>query len=304
MTTTRRDLRQRIGGVGYCGDMFTSTATGGSTSTLIDTTHTEPDDVFNYAEIVILDGTAAGDYRTVSSWVNSTSIYTPDRNFTSTGPAAADTYELHRVFSATQKNAAISQAILDAKWHWARRNEDESITMVSGTYTYSLAAVTPAIDRYKGIDRLLYNTGATLTGYPYEEIDKDFWRVRDDNGTLTLQFLIDVPNPGRVLRLEYRIRPSVLTDDTTALDPDIEEFSEWICARATALLWRDKSLRSSEVQARDEALQKSALFQQQAERIMAENSPQKQPGEVIYPLWGGDEGSTTFQVPASRIRID
>ncbi len=200
-TTTRKDLRQRIGGIGFCGDM------------------------------------------------------TGDAN-----------YEDHRIFSIPDKNNAINEAMRQSGLRWARRVEDTSLTLAATTFTYALANLTVTVDRFRGLDEVLYNTGGTGTGTPFQALDKKWWKVRDANGTLTLQ-LSYVPVAGG-LRLVYRVAPSVFTADSSTggtLDPDDVDFANYICLRATAMLFDRQGLLDREQ--RDYWLSQAQLFHRRADAV-------------------------------------
>ncbi len=238
MATTRLNLRQRIGGAGYAGDMIASTAlTNATTTRIVDTTLMQPDDTFNGTSIYVTSGTSKGNERWITDWAQSTGYLTLDRAATA-AITASDTYEIHRVWSASAKNSAINEAIQLSDMRWARRIEDTSLTLAATTFTYALTNFSVAVDRFTGLDEVLYNTGATGTGVPFQPLDREWWIVRDANGTLTLQ-LFYVPMAGG-LQVVYRAPPAVFTaDDSTGgtLDPDDRAFTNYICLKATAFLF-------------------------------------------------------------------
>ncbi len=201
-TTTRKDLRQRIGSVGYCADML-------------------------------------GD----------------------------SVYERHRIFSILDKNNAINEAMRLSGLRWARRVEDTSLTLAATTFTYALANLTVTVDRFRGLDEVLYNTGATGTGPPYQALSKDFWYVRDANATLTLQ-LTYLPVTTGTLRLVYRVAPSAFTADSSTggtLDPDDVNFADYICLKATALLFDKQAIRDEKN--RNYWAGQAQMFHQRADAI-------------------------------------
>ena len=102
----RLDLRQRIGKV-FLHDTLTSTATGGTSTTLLDTKQTAPTDTFIGAEIVVTSGPAVNDYRIVTAFTQASGTFTVNRAFTST-PANGDTYEL---LQANAERGAIAEVV-------------------------------------------------------------------------------------------------------------------------------------------------------------------------------------------------
>lgn len=290
MSFTRKDLRQRIGGVEFCNDTLVSAASGnGSTTTLVDTSQKQPDDWWNYSEVVFISGTAGniGLYRYVTDWVQSTSTFTLDRAVTST--ATADGYEVHRIFPYTEKNAAINAAINASGYRWCRTIEDTSITLDDETYHYSLSALTSTMDPNLGLDDIRYDpdmttTGVSGTGYPFSRISNSFWDVRFNGTMATLQFLTRPPIDNQTLRLVYRVRPSTFSDDTTILQPDDAGFASYICSKATAILFRARALKEPEGAWTEKAVQ----MEQLAEGFYSLDSPRQKPKPVKseFLLWG------------------
>ncbi len=285
---TRKTLRQRIGEAAYCGDVILATATADGAAnamTLICTNLADTDDAYNYGSVFVTSGNAATNERIVTDWVQSTSTITVDRAC-SVQITTNTTFEVHRLFSPTQKHEAIKAAIRQSKTRWARPVEDETITMLDNTYIYSLANTTVAVDPVWLIDRVLYDTGDTTTGYPFEELPASQWEVRDVNGVLTLQLYGEVPNSGYKFRLVYRARPVALTDDTTGLNPDIEAFAEFICAKAAQMLfeWKDTT------EGGDTVWKKKALgFQAIADGIATTDRLPTPSRQAIFGRAGADD---------------
>lgn len=279
MAFNRANIRQRIGGAEFINDTIASTATGnGSTTTLVDTSLKQADDFFQYAQIAATSGTNSGLTRYVTDWVQSTSTFTLDRAL-SASTATNDTYEVHRIFPYTDKNKAISEAMRRAGMRWARRIEDTSLTFAANTYTYALGSLTVPIDPDIGIDQILYDTGTSGTGVPYAVLDDDLWEIRISGTTYTLQ-VHDIPRASATIRLVYRVRPSVLSDDTTSAVPDSTAFYNFICAKASEILYRSKA--NSEEGA--DWLQKADAMREIAEGYFNEDKPQPRGGKVRFPV--------------------
>ncbi len=291
--TTRRDLRQRIGQTGWCGDMFLGTASaigGAAGATLIDTKLTYADDKLNNGEVVITSGAADSDIRVVADWANGTGTLTPDRAF-SAQIAAAVTYEYHRQFSATRKNEAIREAMELAAARWPRKIEDTSLTLTSQQYTYSLATLTVPVDPELGLEKVEYDSGGTGTGVPYVPLGS--WALRNNDGVLTLQ-LAHLPTTGKTMRLTYRVLPTPLTDDTTTLKPADDRFENYIVAKATALIFEKAAVDADENE-RGKYTGKMNWANQLADGYLPKNAPA--PGKVTLMSWGDDDdGNSTFPV--------
>lgn len=123
-------------------DWLEGTATGGSSTTLADTSRTEVDDYFNsldYAEIYIRTGTYAGSTRQITDFVDGV---TPTITF---APAvggniiATDTYSIHTKFKRDKVVEAINLAIdMIAEEAMVWVIDETTITLVAGTYEYAL----------------------------------------------------------------------------------------------------------------------------------------------------------------------
>jgi hypothetical protein len=236
------------------------------------------------SQLVITSGSASGDYRWITGYAASTGVLTPDRAFTA-AVANGDSYELHRVFSADDKNEAVNAAINDAKLRWARAIEDTSLAFTVNTFTYVLGSLATPVDPIALIDKVEYDTGVSGTGYPYAPLDDDFWRVRNNAGTLTLQFseAVNAIIPsGKTIRLTYRVRPGTLSNDTTNLAPDEEGFVEYICAKATALLAEKRASLAHEAgDARSHWEAMAQKFHARAEGVFSQDKPAPEQGRVI-----------------------
>ncbi len=245
MSFTRKQIRQRIGGVGFCNDMLASSASAvGTTTTLIDTTLKQPDDFYQFGQIVPLEGNGANASRYITDWVQSTSTFTVDRVWAG-ATASGDDYEVHRLFTFERKNTAINEAIRLAKWRWARRIEDTTLTMTAGTYLYALSSLVVPVSRFQGVDEVMYDSGATGTGAPYETLDKRWWEIRDSNAALYLQ-IKKITSPAHIMRLVYKAQPGELSSDTDVLDPDVHEFYDFVCFKATALLFEERIINDDQ----------------------------------------------------------
>jgi hypothetical protein len=277
MAFTRKTIRQRIGSAEFCADTFVSSATStGTTTTLIDTSLKQPDDYFISSEIITLEGLSVG-ARYVTDWVQSTSTFTVDRVWAGAS-VSGDDYEVHTVFSYSDKNDAIVAAQRSAAMRWPRRIEDTSLTLAVNTYTYSLGSLTVPMDPDLGIDRILYDTGASGTGVPYAVLDDDLWEIRQSSTTYTLQ-VHDIPRAA-TMRLVYRVRPTVVSDDTTSVVPDSTAYFNYICAKSTAILFRARAL----VEPTADWDAKADRMEGMAESYFDLDKPQTVGGKVRFPV--------------------
>lgn len=309
MSITRKDLRQRLGSVGFIGDVLLQTCTTaapGTTATLTDITLTQPDAFFQNADLLITSGLAIDDVRSVSTWVQSTHLFTPDRAF-SANVKTPDTYELHRLFTVSQKNSAINNAIRAAKLRWPRMIVDESITQVSNQLTYALDSLSVPIDPTVGLDEVHYQEPGTVTGQIWPKFDPSAWSLSNNDGTLTLQLVDAPPSAGYKLRLLYRVAPSVLDNDTATLAPNDASFSDFIVTLAASYLCYQRSLEEREDTVKGPWIVKGATFEQAAYKLLTQDKPHKTPGHVIFGTWGNDpyedENFRRLNAAVDRIRL-
>ena len=163
------------------------------------------------------------------------------------------------------------------------------------------------MDETAKLDKVLWDTGASGTGYPWRELDDDLWKVRNDDSTLTLQLFTSPPNVSDKFRLLYRVRPATLSADSGTggvLTPDIEPFAAYVCARASAILCHDRSLKEQEAAKRDFWLTKFQLFQAMADGIMSADAEPKPAGRVIYPTWGDTTTGNARVDPSISLPVD
>lgn len=282
MAITRKDIRRRLMGSGYCNDGVVSTTTAtGTTTTLIDTSIVNPDDFWNYGQILLITGTNAGSARFIADWVQSTGTFTLTKP-TANSIASDVEYEAHSIFSADDKNEAINEAILSAELRWPNYTENSSLTMTTGTFEYSLASFNPAIERLFGIDEILYQETA---GKPYVHLDNRWWKVRDNGGTLTL-VLHKIPVNGANMRVRYRARPNILNSDSDVLDVESKTFYNYICLKAASILFGNRALKNPDSHWAFNA----NLFNQMAQNI-------------LYQFEAGDEGHVRSEVEAFNLQL-
>lgn len=201
-----------------------------------------------------------------------------------TGDNAGDSVnEVHVLFPPMDKNEAINEAITLSYDKWLRYVEDESITIAALTYQYRVDNLTVPVGAALGID----NIWEHLSGLTrYNRVDPNTWSLRDVAGTLYLEFdNKNLPPIGRVLRLQYRARPSTLSADTSTLVPDEIAFADYICARSAGLLFRRRTLLA---EAADPQL---PLWKQYADEMEAK-------AEKFY----GSRVHTISKKPATRSR--
>lgn len=177
LLTLRQELARSTGG------LIQGTATGGSTTTLIDTNLLDSgefaDDHLNGADIYITDTTddlaPKGEVRYVTDFVQSTGVVTVGKAFT-VAPAAGDTYDVYLRYTKDDLDTALMLGVKD--WRLVT-----TLTLSSNVAEYSLSAT--ALHRAEQVQSVWLRE-TTDTQSPYEQVSN--WRVWDNAGTLTLEF--------------------------------------------------------------------------------------------------------------------
>jgi hypothetical protein len=194
-----------------------------------------------------------GQERYISDWVQSTNTFTVAT--WTTNPDVNSYYEAYyKTFSFADYNRVLDDALRYAYPFLYRRVEDTSIETTSGDYSYALP---PSIDPLAVIKvELEDNTGESTAPYaPYA-----FWRIRENNGSNTLQFDV-LPPATRTIRITHcqPIEPLMTDFDTVEA-----AWVPYIVARAQAELYEQmlaKTTRSDRTQVgenRDAFYQKAA----------------------------------------------
>jgi len=232
---TRADL---VGEVGRrFGHYRLSTATGGSTSTVVDTGALyEPDDywVGHYVYVVTDAGGAGaapeGEERPVTDYVQSTGTLTVSPVF-SAGVGSGDEYELLMVPRADLE-AAINAGVRSAGETWLVPKTDvTTVTIADDDYDYNLPT---------DLARMLSVWVRDATDVGWRPVPGKNWRVSGTPGgpqVLRLDSLAGLAADDSVL-LEYLARPSELSADSSTLglgEPAESELVEFVVN--FALFW-------------------------------------------------------------------
>lgn len=163
---TRKQLRQAIDAIlrtVHGSPTATRTATGGSTSTLIDTARVEADDYWNNAWLYIADttddGAPIGQEALVTDFVAATDTLTFEPAMTA-AVGSGDTYELRRYYTAASIHEAINAAIAETQAFFPPITTDETTVVQSDIYEYTLSS---AIDDILRVDLMEHDVKARGT---------------------------------------------------------------------------------------------------------------------------------------------
>ncbi len=212
-----KDLRTRL--AREVSRLVSGTATGGTTTTIIDTAglnrYTETDALKGAIAYIKAAGGAApeGQWRWITAFAPATDTLTVDRAFTAT-VEAGDTYELYLApLELEQWNDAINQAILDA---WPEVYDVEYLDIVpTGADNYALNANTLAVLRVEVVAKV----GGALQGRHGQILSSSLWQVQGVPPDLRLWLLRPVRSTADLtIRTWTKQRYPEITTATTAID--------------------------------------------------------------------------------------
>lgn len=227
MATTLLELITRVGR--SFGPLHEGTATGGGTSTVVDTSLIEPDDYWNnhYVYVHSADSAAPeGEERVVTDWVQATATLTVSPVFTA-AVEAGDEY-LALPVRRSELVALINNALDKACKRWGVPTIDTTtITLVESTYQYNLPT-----DLLR-ISDVLYRSDSES---PYRVIERALWTIGGTPGAQVLDLLsLGSMAAGDTLRIDYLAQLPHLSADSDALtvgtpaEPELSEFIEEWC---------------------------------------------------------------------------
>jgi hypothetical protein len=230
------------------GDLLLGVATGGTTTTLIDSERIEGNDFCRGAWVCVYAGTNRGIERKVSTFANAFSSGTATLTFGTAAPNAYDTtsyYELHKRFSVDEYNRAINTAL---GWHGDQfliPVEDESIAQVDSQLEYQVTLPFFALQQVW--------SGNATDGFT--QLLKSDWSVIPGRRLLRVASADSTNN----FRLVGQIRPQPMVSDDSYTDID----ANYLALRAAAILAGDHIKQ----QDRESAAQVSQFYHAQAEAI-------------------------------------
>jgi hypothetical protein len=264
LATARQELAKRAS------EFLQGTATGGSTTTVVDANNLQyADDYWDEQMLLFTSGTNNGLTRRVQTFTKS-SFQATLYSAATASVMSGDTYELYRRFSPNDHKTALNAAINKS---WPSFYQDRSTAVVTATQdTLQYGFPTGPDIGDKGLIAIEYQnwTLPTQTTFPYAVLAPDEYDVRKNWDTVanarlrTLQLRFN-PATNRLIRFVFGAplpKVSVDTDYINLGDPELE----WLYAQAKAELWRLESNRSESV-ARKDAMQMLTVSQQEADGL-------------------------------------
>lgn len=256
-------------------EFLSGTATGGTTTTLIDTNNlTYADDYWAEATVLATSGTNNGLQRRVSAFTGSTSTLTLYSSMTASVPSGM-TYELYRRFTPGDIDTAVNRAINVAAPDF-REKVRAVATATADTLQYAFPTGPDLYD--KGLLHIEYQhyTDAAKADWPYVRLASDLYEVIEDfNGTnniRTLQLKFN-PTTNRLIRFVYDGPLGNVSTGTDRIHLDLPEL-EWLYTQSTCELWRMEVSRTSDANRRA-ALEELARHEAYADRLRRQLGQEK-----------------------------
>jgi len=286
---TRADL---VGEVARRFGMYRrSTATGGSTTTLIDTAKLyEPNDywighhLYIVTDVGGLHAAPEAEERPVTDFVQSTATLTVDPAFTAP-VGSGDTYEL---LPAKREDviAAVNAGIRAAGETWPVQTVDTTtITLAADDYEYNLPA---------GLVRLLGVWVQGDTDEAWQQVPGRNWHVAGTAGAQVLYFdSLDGVDDGDDCRLDYLARLSELSADSSNLgigEPAEREAVEFVTTWALYWLHDMAASRAPESAGYRAHLTQAQYYMEIAERFRARAARWQPAGTVRGARWARARG--------------
>jgi len=247
--TARQEIAKRAA------QFVMSTATGGSTTTVVDANNLNyVDNYWNEASVQFTSGTNNGLVRKVSASTSSSTQLTLYSAATA-AVVSGDSYELYRRFSPQDIMNASNSALLKSYPYFYYHGRF-TFTATQDTLTYAL----PTGPDFVGGDSILrveYQkfTLAANTDWPYQVLSPQMYdtiETYDTTAQATLKKLQLNFNPqtNRLLRVVYAAPLQAVATGTDYVQLDRPE-QEWFYAQAITELWRIESSRSADIGRKD-----------------------------------------------------
>ncbi len=217
MSNTRKAIRQEAA-ARFDGRYFTLAATGGTTSTVIDTTRQDSGgstSEFVGGWLLPTSGNGAGLTKAIASWAPTTGTWTQAGTVWPGVIAAADEVELHMLLDPRDWNVCIDRGL-----RRCTKLRLDQLTLVSQQLQYALTSQT-TLESPKHVTRVLLRRGATANQYTWEELAPPRWWVQDDDDALTLNLRSAIePQSNLAMFIEYiGAYDALATDATTTTCP-------------------------------------------------------------------------------------
>lgn len=257
-------------------EFLQGTATGGSTTTVIDVNGlTSPDSYWDESVILITSGTNNGLQRRVQTFTAATSTLTVYSAFTG-AVASGVTYELYRRFTPGDIDTAINRALNIAAPDF-REKVRAVATATQDTLQYGFPTGPDFMDKgLVGIEYQTYTDAAKAT-WPYQRLSPSQYEIHEDansSGTTirTLQLKFN-PETNRLIRFVYDGPLGSVATGTDRIRLDRPEL-EWLYTQSVAELWRIEASRNTDAN-RKASVEELARWESSADRLRRQLAPER-----------------------------
>ena len=261
-------------------EFLQGTATGGSTSTVIDVNGlTAPDSYWDEAVVLVTSGANDGLQRRVQTFTAATSTLTVYSAFTG-AVASGVTYELYRRFTPGDIDVAINRALNIAAPDF-REKVRAVATTTADTLQYAFPTGPDLMD--KGLVGVEYTTStdAAYLTWPNQRLSPDQYEVIEDfNGSASIKTLQLRFNPATNARLRFvydgALGAVATSSDVIRLDrPELE----WLYTQSVAELWRIEASRNTDAN-RKASVEELARWEANADRLRRQLAPERAPAPL------------------------
>ena len=232
MSNTRKAIRQESA-FRFDGRALVSTATGGTTSTVIDTARLQDSGSTSTNEyvggwVLPTSGNGAGVTKPITTYAPSTGTITQGGTVWAGVIANGDEYELHELLDPRDWNNCIDRGL-----RRCTKLRKDALTLVASQLQYALSSQT-TLESPKHVERITLRHGATANQYTWEELSPASWWIEDDDDVLTLVLRSAItPQADLAMYIEYvGAYDALATDATTTTCP-----LDWACAAAIMVAW-------------------------------------------------------------------
>ena len=248
-------------------EFLSSTATGGSTTTLADANQlTHADNYWNETIALVTSGTNAGQQRRVQTFTSSTATLTMYSAFVGSIASGA-AYELYRRFSPSDVDTAINRSLNIAAPDF-REKARAIATATAGTLQYAFPTGPDFSDKgFVGLEYQYWTDPAQST-YPFTKLDPSQYDIIEDyNGTNNIRTvqLRFTPSTNRLIRFVYDGVIGNVATGTDTIHLDLPEL-EWLFSQSVAELWRVETGRTVDSNRRA-ALEEAARWDANADKL-------------------------------------
>ena len=264
MSVTLSTARAKVSSMAQ--DFLASTATGGSTTTVVDTNNLYyADGYWDETTVLFTNGTNNEVQRRVQTYTASTSTLT--LYSAAPGSASGGTYELYRRFSPTDVLNGLNRAINIGSPDF-REKARAIATATADTLQYALPTGPDFTNiGIVAVEYQAYNLASQAT-WPYQKLSPQQYSILEDfNGTSTVRTLQLNFNPetNKLIRLIYEGPLGTVATGTDVIRLDQPEL-EWLYTQATTELWRTEVSRTSDA-SRKSALEELARWETDADKL-------------------------------------